>query len=226
MREALEAERPLLLPLPENPYPVADRHEAAVGKTPYVRYDGNDYSVPPTHVRRTLCVLATQGEVRILDGATELARHRRSYDARAQIEDPAHLHALLAFKRRAKGHRGMDRLAHAAPASRALLERLAERGKNLGYATYFLLRLLSRYGAEALEGALLEVLRRDVPHVHAVRQVLEIRHAAQGRPPALDLALPAGTAGGDLTVRPHDLSTYDFLAAGEPGGPDGSQPED
>ena len=120
----------------------------------------------------------------------------------------------------------MDRLAHAAPSSRALLERLAERGKNLGYATLLLVRLLATYGAEALEGALLEVLRCDVPHVHAVRQVLEIRHAAKGRPPALDLALPQGTPGADVTVRPHDLSTYDNLAGGETGGTDGSQLED
>ena len=226
VREAFQEEQAFLLPVPENPFPIEERLEVSVGKTPYVRYDGNDYSVPHAHVRKTLCVLASQTEVRILDGATELARHRRSYDRQAQIEDPAHVKDLLAWKRRAKGQRGMDRLAHAAPSSRALLERLAERGRNLGYATLLLVRLLSTYGAEALEEALLEVLRCDVPPVDAVRQVLEIRHAAKGRPPALDLALPQGTPGADVTVRPHDLSTYDNLAGGETGGTDGSQLED
>lgn len=225
VREAFQEEQAFLLPVPENPFPIEERLEVSVGKTPYVRYDGNDYSVPHAHVRKTLCVLASQTEVRILDGATELARHRRSYDRQAQIEDPAHVKDLLAWKRRARGQRGMDRLAHAAPSSRALLERLAERGKNLGFSTSFLLRLLSTYGAEALEGALLEVLRRDVPHVHAVRQVLEIRHAAKGRPPALEMPLPEGTPGANLTVRPHDLKTYDDLADGEKGGTGGSQPE-
>jgi len=209
-----------------NPFPIEDRVEVSVGKTPYVRYDGNDYSVPHAYVRKSLFVLASEDEVRVLDGATEVARHRRSYDRSAQIEDPAHVEDLLAWKRRAKGERGMDRLAHAAPSSRALLERLGERGKNLGYATFHLLRLCSTYGAEALEGAILEALRCDVPHVHAVRQVLEIRHAAKGRPPALDLTLPAGTPGADVIVRPHDLSTYDNLAGGEKGGADGSQLED
>ena len=216
--EAFKEEQGLLLPLPANPFPIEERVEARVGKTPYVRYDGNDYSVPHTQVRKTLVVLATQEEVRLLDGATEVGRHRRSYDRHAQVEDPAHVKDLVAFKRRARGQRVMDRLAHAAPSSRALLVRLGERGRNLGYATLLLLRLLSTYGPEALEEALVEVLRCDVPHVDAVRQVLEIRHAAKGRPPALGLSLPRGTPGADVTVRPHDLSTYDHIADGGKGG--------
>ena len=34
------------------------RSRSSVGKTPYVRFDLNDYSVPHTHVRRMLTVLA------------------------------------------------------------------------------------------------------------------------------------------------------------------------
>jgi hypothetical protein len=126
---------------------VHERREVVVGKTPYVRFDRNDYSVPPDCVHRTLSVVATPEEVRILDGAEEVARHVRSYDAGAQIENPAHIEALVAAKRAARRHRGMDRLAHAAPSSRALLERLAERGANLGTSTARLLRLLDGYAA-------------------------------------------------------------------------------
>jgi hypothetical protein len=39
--------------------------------------------VPHTHVRRTLTVLADEQWVRVLDGATELARHRRCWDSHA-----------------------------------------------------------------------------------------------------------------------------------------------
>ena len=41
-----------LLKLPDNPYPVVEQVPVAVGKTPYVRFDKNDYSVPHSHVRR------------------------------------------------------------------------------------------------------------------------------------------------------------------------------
>ena len=63
----------------------------SVGKTPYVRFDLNDYSIPHTHVRRVLTLLADPHEVRIVDGAEVLACHRRSYDKGAQIEDAAHV---------------------------------------------------------------------------------------------------------------------------------------
>ena len=62
-----------------------------VGKTPYVRFDLNDYSLPYTHVQRLLTVVASPQEVRILDGAEVIARHPRSYDKGAQIEDEAHV---------------------------------------------------------------------------------------------------------------------------------------
>jgi transposase len=211
--EVFEEERKALLALPANPFPTDTREEVAVGKTPYVRFDRNDYSVPHTLVRRTLVVFASPTEVRILDGTQEVARHARSYDAGAQIEDPAHVKALVETKRRAREHRGIDRLAHAAPASRALLDRLAERGKNLGHSTFRLLRLLDAYGAVALEAAVREVLERDVPHVHAVAQVLERNRAATGAPPALPIPLPPGVR--DLVVRPHALEGYDELAKRE-----------
>jgi len=48
--------------------------------------------------------------------------------------------------------RGADRLSHAAPASKTLLIRAAERGSNLGSITGALLRLLDRYGAAGCGG--------------------------------------------------------------------------
>src|SRR5271170_865813 len=80
-------------------------------------------SIPHTHVRRPLTVLADPDEVRIVDGQHILAHHRRSYDKGAQIEDAAHIQALVEQKHAARQHRGADRLSHAAPASKTLLIR-------------------------------------------------------------------------------------------------------
>ena len=207
--EAFEEERSKLLPLPENPFPTEERREVTVPKTPYVRFDSNDYSVPHELVRRTLTVLATLDTVRVLDGEREVARHRRSYDRGRQIEDPSHIEALVEMKRKAKKHRGLDRLGHAAPSSRPLLERLAERGANLGHATRRLLELLDLYGPGPLDAAIAEALERGAPHVAAVRQVLERESA--GKKPALPLPLGNDPRIRELTVRPHALETYDSL---------------
>ncbi len=106
VREAFAQEQPRLLPLPDNPFPSDERVEVKVGKTPYVRFDLNDYSLPHTHVQRLVTVVASPQEVRIVDGATVLACHPRSYDQGAQIEDAAHVADLATRKRAARHHRG------------------------------------------------------------------------------------------------------------------------
>ena len=211
VRQVFADEAPRLLALPDNPAPLLERVAVSVGKTPYVRFDLNDYSVPHPHVRRILTVLADPHEVRIADGADILARHRRSYDKGAQIEDPAHIRGLVDDKRAARQHSANDRLAQAAPASQTLLMRAAERGANLGAITAALARLLERYGAAALQDAILEALLRDVPHPNAVRLALERQREQQGGEPPVAIVMPAHVRDRDAPVRPHALETYDQL---------------
>ncbi len=211
VREVFDEERSRLLALPANPAPVLEHVVVSVGKTPYVRFDLNDYSVPFGYVRRQLTVLADPHELRIVDGADVLARHRRSYDRGVQIEDAAHIQELVDHKHAARQHRGTDRLLQAAPASQTLLMRAAERGANLGAITIGLLHLLDRYGAAALQDAILEALARDVPHPNAVRLALERGREQHGDVPPVALVLPAHVQARDVPVRPHSLETYDQL---------------
>jgi hypothetical protein len=81
--------------LPDNPFVTDERIEVKVAKTPYIRFDLNDYSVPHTLVRRTLTVLASEKTVRVLSDQNDVvAQHERSYDKGKQIEDMAHLAKL------------------------------------------------------------------------------------------------------------------------------------
>lgn len=215
VRAVFEAERERLLRLPDNPFPTDERLEVAVGKTPYVRFDRNDYSVPHTQVRRTLSVVASPTEVRVLDGVELIARHRRCYDRGAQIEDAAHIQALVADKQAARAHRGIDRLAAAVPDSRDLLTDAAERGENLGTLTAMLLRLLDEYGAVELAAAIADALARGVPHPTAVRLALERRRDERGAPPPLSVPLSDAVRRRDPVVRTHALSSYDQLTQPE-----------
>jgi hypothetical protein len=142
-----------------------------------------------------------------------VAEHRRSFDRGQQIENPVHIESLVEFKRQARAHRGLDRLAAAAPSSRQLMSHLAERGANLGTATMRLLRLLEEFGAARLEQAIAQALAQNIPHHHAVRQILETQRRAAGRTPALPVELPDDPRVRDLAVRPHDLASYDTLSS-------------
>ena len=209
--DAFEQERAQLIALPDNPYPTDERLAVSVGKTPYIRFDLNDYSVPHTLVRRTVTVLASLTQVRVLDAGKVIAEHRRVYGKGEQIEDPTHLAALIDAKRAARQHRGQDRLAHAAPSSPALLRAAAQRGHRLSQVVAQLTRLLDEYGASALEHAIAEALASGVAHPNAVRQALERERERRHLPPPLAMVVPNHAKARTIVVRPASLAAYDQL---------------
>ena len=215
VKSAFVQEQTRLLSLPNNPYPLEERIEVSVSKSPYARFDLNDYSVPHTHVRKTLTVVADPAQVRILDGQTVIACHPRSYDKAQQIEEPTHIAELIERKAQAHGQKGMSRLTQAVPASVQLLELAAERGEIIGAMTSALLRLVDRYGQDEVQAAVLTALSRGVPHPHAVRLALETQREARHQPPPVAVCLSAQAASRDTVVKPHRLDSYDQLTNSE-----------
>lgn len=211
VREVFAEEQPRLLPLPDDAFAAVERVPVAIGKTPYARFDRNDYSVPPSYVRRDLEVIASLEQVRVVDGDAVVATHGRVWGKGAQVEDPAHVEALLERKRAGRTHRGSDRLTRAVPEAQALLVAVAERGGNLGNTVARLLVMLDQEGAAALSEAIVEVMRSKAPHAGAVRQVLERARRARGASPAVAVELPQDPRVRELVVRPHALSRYDQL---------------
>jgi transposase len=202
-------EQPRLLPLPLHPFNTGRIQPVRSRKTIYVHFDLNDYSIPPEAVGRPLTLVASDTDVRILDGSAEIARHHRSYDRKQFILDPAHEQALLRTKRKALHARRADRLTLAVPESETLLERAFTQGESATRQTAQLLRLLDQYGVAALRCAVREALDRNTPRASSVAFLLRRQH----RPaplPALDLSRHPEIQ--TLDVRPHDLETYDELA--------------
>ena len=213
VRDAFEQEKPAMLALPDNAFITGDRVEVRVGKTPYLRFDLNDYSVPPEQVQTTLTVLATQNTVRVINptDGQQISSHTRCWDKGQQIEIQAHLEALINAKRQASKERGQNRLRAAVPSSELFLKAAGERGYNLRSLVRALNRLLNEYGPEELELACNEALTREVPHDNAVRQSLERRREEKQLPPPLALPLPNNEAAQHLTVRSHSLADYDQI---------------
>jgi hypothetical protein len=219
VRDALAEEQARLLPLPEHPFACELVRSAVSGKTPYLRFDGNDYSIPHALVRRPLTLVVSETLVRVLDGATEVARHARRYDRGQRVEDPAHLAALAREKRRAHELRGRDRLRATCVYAEALLDALARRGEPLAPHTTALLRLLDQYGAAALDWALQEALARGAVSSASVAHLLDQRARARRQPPPLMVVLPDDPRVRDLRVTPHPLAAYDALLTPPPAEP-------
>jgi transposase len=224
---ALAEERPRLLPLPAHPFPTTLLRPVRSGKTPYVRFDGNDYSIPHARVRQSLTLLVDEDTVRVVDGTTEVARHPRSYDRHQVVEDPAHIAALAAVKRAAHELRGRDLLRSTCPHAAAFLEALAVRGAPLAAQTRRLLELRTRYGTAALDAALAEALARGAISTPAVAHLLDQRTRDQRTPPPLPVLGATRRPLPDVQLTPHALGPYDALCTPPPDDPPAAAaPED
>jgi hypothetical protein len=116
-----------------------------------------------------------------LEGRQELARHRRSYDRRQLLLDPAHQQALLQEKRKAIGSTPGGRLVQAVPESRALLDAAFTRGESAGSQTAQLLKLLDTYGPGELRDAIREALEHGRPRASSVALLLRKHQRSRER---------------------------------------------
>ncbi|WP_437644267.1 IS21 family transposase [Sorangium sp. So ce362] len=214
--EALTEERPRLLPLPQHAFESDLVRPAASGKTPYLRFDLNDYSIPHALVRKPLTLIASEESVRIVDGKTVVAHHRRSYDRLQTVEDPTHLQTLADHKRHAHELRGRDRLRTACAHAEAFLDAIALRGGHLGGTTSRLLRLLDRFGAAPLDGAIADAFGRGALSAQSVAHVLDQATRAAGAPPPLEHVMSDDPRIHGLRITPHALGRYDALGASDP----------
>jgi transposase len=210
--QAFEAEQPRLIRLPEHSFETDLVVPIRSGKTIYVRFDLNDYSIPPEAVGLQLTLVASESTVRILDGTSEIARHRRSYDRHQLVLDPAHQEALLADKRKAVGSTPGGRLVQAVPDAEALLDAAFAQGESAGNQTAQLVNLLDLYGASELRAAVREALDRKTPRASSVAFILSKRSRSKRQPFRATVALSHRPELNDLEIAPHNLENYDDLA--------------
>lgn len=202
---AEEKERLLSLPaaLPETDL-VAPAH---VDTTAFVRFGTNLYSVPPRYARSTVTLVASDREVRLLDGADVVAKHERSWGKHQHVEDPEHRRELLEQKRAARIPKTRDRLLAQVAGIDALYTRWVEVGRNVGLMTARTGKLLELYGAEVLAQAVAAVLARGLHDPGALALRCEEARRAADKP--LPVVLELGPHVPDCDVTPHDLGQYD-----------------
>jgi transposase len=207
--DALQEEKPLLLPLPVHSFNADLVRPVRSDKTIYIRFDLNDYSIPPECVRRPLTLVASPMTVRLLDGSAEVACHRRSYDRHQQIQDPAHIEALIREKRKALSSTAHGRLAVAIPNIGDFLDAAFRAGESIHRLTTRLLLLLDEWGEAQLHAAVSEALQRQTPRLSSVAYILG-RHGRNRPLSPVDLSRRPDLA--QVSVPSHRPEVYDELS--------------
>ena len=201
-------EKALLKPLGGAHFDTDDRDSATVTKRFRIRFDRNEYSVPPRLIGQTVVVRANDENVAVYLGPKRVAIHRRSYDIAADIEHPSHRREALALKPRASASTIPRELSRLGDAASKYYQVLAAGRRSIQRETRRLVLLVELFGENATASAMQEVM--STGHVGAEYVEYILRHKRRLTPCAEPLRL------GDpeldsISFSEPDLALYDAL---------------
>jgi hypothetical protein len=205
--EVFAEEQGRLLPLPESLPCVDQVTPSAVDSRGFVRLETNRYSVPHTYAGNVLTLVASDTELRWLQGQDVVATHDRCWGRNQWLELPQHREALVQEKRAAKDLKGRDRLRAEVANIEPIIERWAQADKHLGTMVARTIVLLNAYGAPVLRDVIAELLDRGTHDPSALASLGEQRRRRRGAPPPRTIAFAQHV--NERDVIPHDLGGYD-----------------
>jgi transposase len=209
----LAEDRAAMLAIPAKRFEARRVAEAAADSLSLVRFDTNSYSVPTKYAHRTLSVVGTVDEVRVVFEDRLIARHPRCWEREQYRFDPIHYLALL--ERKPGGFDFARPLEQwALPECFGVLRRRLEAEGANGWGTrgfIRVLRLLETYSLAQLTDAVDSALAIDVTDPDSIRVILD--HRADGPVPVFSLDGRPHLAGVRVAVT--DVAAYGVLLAGE-----------
>jgi hypothetical protein len=211
VREVLTEERARLMHLPQVTPSFEDSICASVGKTPYIRVDTNNYSVPPECVGSSVVVKVSSTKIRVISGSSQLAEHDRCWEKHKTIEDQSHIKATRALKSRGADKSKLHSVTSCCPSASEVLSLLAERKLSTNTAVRRLYEFITLYGAQEVEIALQQAIKLNNVHPNSILRNLENERKLHDKPRPVPLLAITDPRVRDSQVQPHDLQTYHVL---------------
>lgn len=171
----LAEDRAKMQSLPARPFDARRVADVSVDSLSLARFDTNSYSVPTKYAHRTVKVVASVSEVRIVFDSQLIARHPRCWDREQSLFDPIHYLALL--ERKPGGFDFARPLAKwELPECYGVLRRRLEADERHGTRAFIrVLRLLESHTLAQLTDAVEYALDLGLEDPDSIRSVLEHR---------------------------------------------------
>ena len=203
----LAEERSAFLALPNRPFEARRVAPTTADSLALATFDTNEYSVPTQYAYRSLTVVATVEEVKIIHEDRVVARHPRCWEREQCRYDP--LHYLAVLERKPGGFDYARPLKDwSLPECFPLLRRRLEADARHGTRAFIrILRLLERHSLAQLTDAVAYALDRGVVDPDSVRVILDSR---ADRPVAL-FPLDGHLHLHGVRVETTDVSAYQVL---------------
>jgi hypothetical protein len=199
-----------LLALPVIPYRPYRTIEAMIGKTAFVEFDTNRYSVPTDYAGMAATILAYPGHIEIMIDRKKIARHVRSFGRYEKIEHPSHRASLLERTPHGKYERIYRLMANMGKEIASFLSMAESEGEDRLKVAHGLFRLLVASSKEMVLSAVREACAFRIHRLRYVESLL----GPKG--PEEMAVYPQNASLLDISYERRELTDYDDLAwAGE-----------
>jgi transposase len=201
--EMLKEEK--LIALPQIPYQPRRSVFVVVGKTGFVSFETNRYSVP-AQPETTLELLAYPEHVELHYQGKKIATHKRSFLRSQKIENPLHRERLLSVTPNFKYQRIYELMSGMDLSVRQFISAAEQDGQEPVSVAYDLFKLLRRVSKGMLLSALREANAGGICRIKHLIHLLNLPQKAQDNP-----VYPQDGRLLDISYQERDLAEYDKL---------------
>ena len=194
-----------LLPLPAIPYKPYRVVQATIGKTAFVEFDTNRYSVLTDYAEMTAAIFAYPGHIEIMVNNRNVASHTRSFGRHQEMENPSHRAKLLDRTPHGKHERIYHLMRRMGNEIDQFLAAAESEGEDPRKVAHGLFRLLRSSSKEMLLSAVREA---NALTIHKLRYI----ESLLGPKGAEEVAVyPQNTTLLDISYEKRELADYDGL---------------
>ena len=173
-RELLQSELEQWLPLPQQSFEARRMTTIRSDTQALVRFETNSYSIPVEYAHRSLTLIATIDEIRLIYENKLIARHKRSWEREQYCFEPIHYLALLERKPGGYDFAKPVKDWDLPECFTTLRRRLEAKWEGPGTREFIrVLRLLEKHSLKMLTKAVEHALSIGTLEVDAVRVLLE-----------------------------------------------------
>lgn len=203
-------EKSQLKPLREANFDTDDLETTGVGRTHRVHFDRNDYSVPWNLYGQSVLIRANDDVVQVWLSTKEVARHRRCWSVREDVNDERHEDGMRDRDGRRAAGALPDALLALGEIGTKYFATLAASRRSIRVEQVRLVFLCELFGANATASAIDEVMRTGHVGAEYVEYVMRHKRKLVAAPAPLRLGNPDLDG---LSVREPNLAVYDEIGA-------------
>lgn len=193
-----------LIALPQIHYQPRRSVVVTVGKTGFVSFETNRYSVPFSGP--TLELMAYPDHIELHDKGKKIATHKRNFLRSQKIENPLHRERLLSITPNFKYQRIYQLMGSMDLSVRQFLAAAEQDGQEPVAVAYELFKLIKQVSKGMLLSAVREANQGGICRVKHLVHILNLPHKTQDNP-----VYPQNQRLLDITYEGRDLSEYDKL---------------